>query len=270
MIVILREVPDAAVASLLAAEAKVGKMPRAERNQEPMTRRPAKARAKAPAKLPASGGAKESGGAPAETRETAGGRERLFLAAIRLFGTKGYAATSVRDIVQAAGVTPPTLYHHFGSKEGLYLAMVRAGRDLLEKTWKDAIDAGGPVSERIRRLCHTHFGRKRQVAHLAWAVGRIMSEPMQYAPSIDFRALALVRIRQFERLVEEGVKSGEFRRCAPRHVALALVGAVEAASQPFWGEPNIDRREEELEGVLTVILSGIARRAPGRRASRSG
>ncbi len=44
--------------------------------------------------------------------------------AARLFAAKGYDATSVREIVEAAGVTKPTLYYHFGSKQGLAEALL--------------------------------------------------------------------------------------------------------------------------------------------------
>jgi AcrR family transcriptional regulator len=46
-------------------------------------------------------------------------RARIRDAAIELFGRKGIAAASVRDIAQAAGVSSGLLRHHFGSKEGL-------------------------------------------------------------------------------------------------------------------------------------------------------
>ncbi len=44
--------------------------------------------------------------------------------AARLFAERGYDATSVREIVEAAGVTKPTLYYHFGSKQGLAEALL--------------------------------------------------------------------------------------------------------------------------------------------------
>jgi len=46
-------------------------------------------------------------------------RARIRDAAIRLFADKGMDGTTVRDIAQAAGVSPGLLRHHFGSKEGL-------------------------------------------------------------------------------------------------------------------------------------------------------
>ena len=49
---------------------------------------------------------------------------QIARAAARLFAERGYDATSVREIVEAAGVTKPTLYYHFGSKEGLAQALL--------------------------------------------------------------------------------------------------------------------------------------------------
>jgi AcrR family transcriptional regulator len=45
-------------------------------------------------------------------------------AAARLFAERGYDATSVREIVEAAGVAKPTLYYYFRSKEGLAQALL--------------------------------------------------------------------------------------------------------------------------------------------------
>jgi len=46
-------------------------------------------------------------------------RTRILIEALRLFATRGYNAIGVEEIVVSAGVTKPTLYHHFGSKQGV-------------------------------------------------------------------------------------------------------------------------------------------------------
>lgn len=59
-------------------------------------------------------------------------RDLLLSKALELFAARGYDAVGVQEIVGAAGVTKPTLYHHFGSKEGLFAALLeREGRPLL-------------------------------------------------------------------------------------------------------------------------------------------
>lgn len=53
------------------------------------------------------------------------GRSRLLKAARAEFGERGYGATTIDHLVAAAGVNPPTLYHHFGGKSGLFVATAR-------------------------------------------------------------------------------------------------------------------------------------------------
>ena len=51
-------------------------------------------------------------------------RQRLLEMATKLFAEKGYAGTSVREIVDRAGVSKPVLYYYFKSKEGLFYALL--------------------------------------------------------------------------------------------------------------------------------------------------
>ena len=46
-------------------------------------------------------------------------RTNIRAAATRLFATRGYEAVGIRELVDAVGVTKPTLYHYFGSKRGV-------------------------------------------------------------------------------------------------------------------------------------------------------
>ena len=62
-----------------------------------------------------------TGGAKGEMATAA---RQLARVAARLFAERGYEATSVREIVEAAGVAKPTLYYHFQSKEGLANALL--------------------------------------------------------------------------------------------------------------------------------------------------
>jgi AcrR family transcriptional regulator len=65
-------------------------------------------------------------GVPRADRE-----EQILVTATRLFGTLGYAATSVAAVAEPAGISKPLVYSYFGSKEGLYSACLRrAGEQL--------------------------------------------------------------------------------------------------------------------------------------------
>ncbi len=63
----------------------------------------------------------------------------LMDAAVELFVDGGYAGTSVEDIVQRSGISIGSLYHHFGNKAGLYLALWEAWVQSLEEAVSKAI-----------------------------------------------------------------------------------------------------------------------------------
>ncbi len=198
-------------------------------------------------------------------RETPGGRERLLRAAVRLFAAKGYAATSVRDLLRAAGVTAPVLYYHFGSKEGVFVALVRDGVERMETAVEEAIGHGGSAADRIRGYCRAIADVRRDYADVAWIVDAILSGPAETAPPVDFRTLVRGRVRRLEGLVREGIRSQEIRKCDPRHASLALLGAVEVAARPRFFVPEGESGADQLDGMLSVILDGLAAPGPAAR-----
>ena len=70
---------------------------------------------------------------------------------------KGYDATSVREICEAAGITKPTLYHFFGSKDGVLKALVQTGFQQYRAIVNEAMDSPGPFKERVKVLARSVF-----------------------------------------------------------------------------------------------------------------
>lgn len=72
-------------------------------------------------------------------------RDRIIVAAMRLFAEKGYQSTSVADILAAAHANAGSLYHAFPTKQDVLLAVLQAYRDgigemLLAPAWGDVAD----------------------------------------------------------------------------------------------------------------------------------
>ena len=77
----------------------------------------------------------------AETKSPCPMAQRLARIAARLFATRGYDATSVREIVEEAGVAKPTLYHYFGNKEGVAKALLTEPMTNFIKACEDLLGA---------------------------------------------------------------------------------------------------------------------------------
>jgi AcrR family transcriptional regulator len=77
-------------------------------------------------------------------------RERILEATTELLAERGLGGTSTRAICEAAGITAPTLYHHFGTKDVLFEAVVAEGLARFLKGKRGAIAGHDPV-ENVRR-----------------------------------------------------------------------------------------------------------------------
>ena len=83
--------------------------------------------------------------------------ERILSTALDLFAVKGYDATAVREICEAAGITKPTLYHFYGSKDGVFQALVRGGFQQYRQMVDAAMAARGSWRDRVKLLTRSVF-----------------------------------------------------------------------------------------------------------------
>jgi len=84
-------------------------------------------------------------------------RAQLLDEAARLFGAKGYEHTSMRDIAAAFGILPGSLYHHFASKEALFVAVYAAGvAQILDAVAAAVADHTAPW-DRLEAACVAHL-----------------------------------------------------------------------------------------------------------------
>ena len=191
------------------------------------------------------------------TRNDPSVRDRLLKAAVDLFTTRGYAATSVREIVERGGVTKPVLYYHFGSKEGLYIEILRD----VEREFDEAITRplpAGRARERIRHLFEGIFTRFEANLSLVRFVNTVYWGPPQGAPAFEFDAMHL-RLRETVRtLVEAGIASGEIHPADPQDVTIALIGVLSFSMDLQLVHPEWGNGREGFLRTLEIIFAGVA------------
>ena len=76
-------------------------------------------------------------------------RSRLLEAGVKLFSEKGYANTSVREIVELASVSKPILYYYFKSKEGMFRSILDYALRQQEHMLAEALEKPGSVLDRL-------------------------------------------------------------------------------------------------------------------------
>jgi AcrR family transcriptional regulator len=124
-------------------------------------------------------------------------REKILEQALKLFSSRGYDAVGVQEIVDAVGVTKPTLYHYFGSKQGLLDALLEDQFTLLESTSLPASAYQHDMKNTLEATARSFFGfAKTHPAFYRLALG------LWFAPtgSDGFRAVDKYNVRLQSRL----------------------------------------------------------------------
>lgn len=99
--------------------------------------------------------------------------EQIVEIAGRVFGERGYALASVAEIAELAGISKPLIYNYFGSKDGLLVACLRMGGQLLSEELERTA-ALGKVG--LARAVVTLDGVYRALEPQPW-VWRVLNDP---------------------------------------------------------------------------------------------
>lgn len=213
-----------------------------------------------------------------EIPETAAtGREEILAAATDLFGEAGFDAVSIAAIARRAGTSKANVFHHFGSKEGLYLEVMRAACKVFSRVLEDVHRDDGDFDERLRTLIRRDIEVMRanpDRSHL------IMREVLESGESRG-RALASEvfedQFRELVALFEEGCSAGAFRSDVPAGLAATVMIACNVflfqsqnVLRHLPGVDFVDDPDHYATLVSRVMLDGLRRRPePATKGSKT-
>jgi TetR/AcrR family transcriptional regulator len=157
-----------------------------------------------------------------------------------LFSEKGYDATSVREICEAAGLSKPTSITS-GSKEGVYRALVDESLESFRKELLRVLEGEAPARDRLRRVSRLYLATARARSEQMRFIFGLIHNPPSSAPRTDFPRFYADLVEAIAKVVDQGVRKDEFCR-GPRSVrTLVLMGALGEAIHGFllFGRPEL-------------------------------
>lgn len=186
-------------------------------------------------------------------------RDTLIKIASELFTERGYDATSMRDLAEAAGCTKSTLYHHVRSKADLLVSIHDEFTDAMFR----ALEADAPSdgwdhdpATSIRILTRIAFRTLHEYSTYVRIFHReIAAIPPEHATRV------LSRRKEYEGFViariQHGIECGQFNAHVPADVtARVFFGACNWASE--WYQPGRARGWSELADYFAdVLLNGM-------------
>ncbi|HEX7580155.1 MAG TPA: TetR/AcrR family transcriptional regulator [Thermoanaerobaculia bacterium] len=195
---------------------------------------------------------------PEDHAQAPGAREKLLAAAIDLFTARGYAATSVREIVEHAGLTKPALYYYFGSKESIYLEILQEIRVRMDEALSRLSSEKGNSRERLTRFGVGLFELFEENVSAVRFMNAVLWGPPQGAPPFDFRTFHQDIRAAVGRMVEQGIARGELRPEDPASVAEAFIAVLSFSMDVHLVYPDRSPGTAGLHRVLDILFRGIA------------
>ena len=178
-------------------------------------------------------------------------KEQVIREAAELFRVKGYAATSMRDLANALGIEAASLYSHIKSKEeilqSLCFNMASEFRKSLEEVEKQDI----PASEKLRRGVIGHI----QVMARDLTASAVFMNEHRYLSQPYLREFLLLRINyinRFKKIIEEGIRTKEFRKVDKKLAVMTLFSSLNW--MPNWYDPMGTIDSLELGHQLAEML----------------
>jgi AcrR family transcriptional regulator len=193
-------------------------------------------------------------------------RQRIFRAALALFGKKGYAQTTVEDITEAADVGKGTFFNYFPSKEHLLLAFSEMQLAKLEGIVREISESRLPLRDSIHHL----VGRMTELPIQNPAVVRALLQAHLSSQVVREQMFVFHRKQQqlMGRLFALGQQRREIRSdLEPEEIAQVMRQTI-FGTLLFWsliGDASLTPR---IEQSLELLWNGIAEPRPAKEVKK--
>lgn len=197
------------------------------------------------------------GDIPEVLANPSGKRRRVDVvrAARRVFSQKGYHGASMRDLGEAVGLRSGSLYAHIASKSELLFEVLDDGADQFLAALAPIASSGASARERLRQAYRAHV--EVVAGHIETAT--VFFHEWRFLEG-ERRAAILEKRDRYEamwrRIVEDGIRRGEFRTVDPRLATIWLLSAANWMYQ-WYRRDGAASPEEVADLFADFALSGL-------------
>jgi AcrR family transcriptional regulator len=180
--------------------------------------------------------------------------------AAELFAQKGFRATTVREIADAAGILSGSLYHHFDSKESIGDEILSSFINDVLADYRAAVSSSGSARVVLEQIVRSTSGTlSRHRAALA-----MLQNDWSYFSTQDRFGYLRKAVGEIERTwltkLERGKESRDFRADLDARLTYRLVRDVLWIPSQWRGSAGGYSSDQVADGFLRLLFDGIARR----------
>jgi AcrR family transcriptional regulator len=190
-------------------------------------------------------------------------RNRIVQSALRLFADKGYEATGVAEICENSEVSKGAFYHHFPSKQAIFLELLQEWLMGLDKELNRAIGNATSVPEGLLAMASEMHG----VFSAADGRLQLFLEFWQQArrdPDVWKEFIAPYRRYQdfFARIVQKGIDEGSLRPLDPQVAGQTIVALAVGIVVQGVLEPTAAQWDRVTRDALQLLITGMSTGRP--------
>jgi len=185
--------------------------------------------------------------------------ERILTTALDLFAVRGYDATSVREICEAAAITKPTLYHFFGSKDGVLRALVTTGFGQFRAIVDDGLGTPGSFRERLKVITRGVFEAARTQPRLWRFIHGVIWAPPGTTEPPNCTEFYEGVVGSLAAAAEEAVAQDELASGPTDVRMLILMGAISEAATGYVISGRPELTPELADRLIDTVVDGWVR-----------
>lgn len=183
-------------------------------------------------------------------------KSKIEECALEMFWARGYDAVGVQEIVEAAGVTKPTLYHYFGNKEGLLNEIIRNRYSNLFDMINQSAAYKGDLPLTMYKLTSSYFSYAKVNSKFYGLIMSFMFYPYESEPYKAVKPLIDKEISMLEDLFLQASKDHGNMKNRHKIYAATYFGMINTYIKLYF-DSKIELNEEDTFKAIHQFMHGI-------------
>ncbi len=187
---------------------------------------------------------------------------RLLESTLALFAERGFAATTIREIIEQAQVTRPVLYYYFENKEQLFVRLITTWFEQIGQRVDRVLDARMPLAECLLALANSSFEGADQNPAAVRLTLQAFFAPRGEGPLVEVTTLWERRFGRIVQRMQEGLDSGEIGGADAVTLARTFLAMIDMHILAKTHRPELDLSKGLAETIVRIFLHGTATPTP--------
>jgi AcrR family transcriptional regulator len=183
-------------------------------------------------------------------------RKRIIEASRAVFARYGYRKTSMDEIALALAMGKSSLYYYFKSKEEIFIAVIDKESGLLTNEVQNAVDAASQPIDKMKIYVLTRLSKVQELANFYSAIKNDFMANFSFIETIR-KKYDQQEIHMIRSIIEEGVRTKQFKVDDPELAAIAIVTAMKGLEMPIYHSHKELSAEKRVNSLIDFLFYGL-------------